>query len=96
MISRRRPNVWENGGAEQYIKPLDTVISLTVLAYVTSLRGWKPFIFMAGFIKTPMAGGGSGGGGGQKLFPITQNEALSFIPSLSMLFIESGANRCSN
>lgn len=55
VISRSYPNVWENGGAEQYIKPLDTVISLAMLAYVTSLRGWKPFIFMAGFIKTPRA-----------------------------------------
>lgn len=51
------PNVWENGGAKQYIKPLDTIISLTGLAYVTSLRSRKPFIFMAGFIKTPRAHG---------------------------------------
>lgn len=68
VISRKRTNVWENGGTEQYIKSL--VIFLTVLAYITSLWGRKPFIFIAGFIKTPRAKEGGSGGGGQNFFPL--------------------------
>jgi len=65
------------------------------------LRAEKTFMFMVGFIKTPKvrvvtATGWGGGRNGRKLFPITRNEALSFAPSFSVLFIESGENRCSN
>lgn len=76
-------------GPGQYIKSLDTTVVrlLPVYIYITSLPGpRKTFIFMWWLSRIHKNAQGSTGtdggrGGGQKLFPITQNEALSFIPS---------------